>query len=955
MLGPWGIKIAELKRKISAERETIKNETIKAAGFYHHAKLYSQKVDDHFMPMFATNKNRADQNISKIPQILLSGWNETNWRSWKFDRPTIEDILPSGDFVESRFNSTKAFKVPVYIPFIGSNRTIILIGAGHSNEKCIALLQAIAIRSALMLPHQARFTLLDPAGHGQAFPMSQYLPMVRENTGDTRQDLDSVIRDMRRIISTYLDAVTPSFEQIPEIIRSNEQFEIILAANFPKQYDRRAIEAMQSLGSNGPNAGRYLFVHYNTDHELPRDLTMRDFENALYIDFSRNDQGITPCDLKYKPDSPPPPKLQKELLTNLRMSKPPERILDWDQIGRIPNDDWWTESSQSIIQTPIGGKGTTDILNLWFGVNHDNRPCAHGMIGAMTGAGKSNFYHVFILGLCIRYSPEELRLYLIDGKDGVEFQVYRNLPHAEVVSLRTAPELSRSILTELIAEKERRNSIFAEVGVRDFFSYREKEQPKGKMARILLLVDEYQELFEGDKDGIASTQLLQLSQQGRSAGIHMLLASQRFGAPGMLNQTAIFGNIHLRIAMHMTLTDRQALSEFGREGKHLIETCNLPGKIVVNDHSGDDGGNQLGKVAFLKSDQINSLLHQLVAKAKKSLSVDALPMTVIFDGKEQPNLVDNPQISYLLGRSQRLTLKELEAFARKPQNQGGLDVLDWFWAERPNIIWLGQEFAVRGQTKVIIRRRISENVMFIGDANTVRYGMLSAAICSLAITLDPKLVKFIVIDRSIPGVQWHHTLKTACNSVLGPAGFNFAFSQKNMDAAKLIEKMESELERRSRLQEENLIRGPSIFIILSDPDRVVDLVRQTGEFGKINSPLGEKLKKIFIEGPPLGIHVVISFSDLGAMKTIIDERRDLEFFRHRVALQMNEDRSFDFVRNRMAAMLQPDEPPPIAAIYADTQKDSMIRFKPYSIDATIGFDRQMNKIGNHLKKWRKIL
>ena len=101
----------------------------------------------------------------------------------------------------------------------------------------------------------------------------------------------------------------------------------------------------------------------------------------------------------------------------------------------------------------------------------------------------------------------------------------------------------------------------------DFASYRERGEPTGELPWILLLVDEYQELFDDDRDGVASALLRQLAEQGRSAGIHLLLGSQRFGAAGMLHQTAIFGNVHLRMAMQMTDDNVQALTEFGRQGK----------------------------------------------------------------------------------------------------------------------------------------------------------------------------------------------------------------------------------------------------------------------------------------------------------------------------------------------------------------------------------------------------
>jgi S-DNA-T family DNA segregation ATPase FtsK/SpoIIIE len=953
MIGPWKEKILKLEANIEKEREKIEKARRQACIFYKHGKQNAGKVDGYFNTLLKENVKEVEKKMGELPPPLNADWDDQKWQQWSFSEIILEDILHAGSLLEHRDGGAFDFKIPVYIPFIGGKKTIIIAGNSDTADQCLSLLQSFAIRVAAMLPHQAKFTLLDPVGHGQAFPMSQYLPSVRENSGDIRQDLDGVIIDMRRIISTYLDASTPSFEQIQETIRSNEQFEFIFAAHFPKHYDRRAIEALQSIGNSGANAGRYIFIHYNYSVALPTDISIDGFENVFQIDMAQASPSLTACDLRYILDKAPSPGLQKELLERLRKSKPPERILSWDETVGLEPKDWWTENSANIIQTPIGGKGTSDKLNLWFGVNNDNRPCAHGMLGAMTGAGKSNLYHVFILGLAVRYSPDELRLYLIDGKDGVEFQVYRNLPHAEVISLRSAPELSRSILTELIDEKERRNSIFTKVGVRDFTAYREKGEPEGKMARILLLVDEYQELFEGDKDGVASAQLLQLAQQGRSAGIHMLLASQRFGAAGMLNQTAIFGNIHLRIAMQMTLSDRQALTEFGREGKHLIETCNLPGKIVVNDLSGEDDANKIGKVSFLQSDEIVSLIQDLQKKAHEVLSPEALPQMVIFDGKSQPNLIENPQVVRLIDRPGRFTPEEWEARARKSLHQGGLDVTDWFWAEHPHVMWLGQEFNVKGQAKIVIRRRISENALFVGGNNPARFGMLAAMICSLAITSEPGSVEFTILDRSIPGTQWNKTLKKTCDLVLEPGNFTFKFSKKNKDAPEIVEEYVKILEQRSKLDEEELIKLPSLFFLLADPERIDDLVRKMGNYGKETSPLGKQLKKLYANGPALGIHLVVSFSDLGTMKAVFDERQDIENFRHRVALEMSEDDSFTFVRSRQASRLQIDGSLPISAIYVDLQKNSTTRFKPYSMEATIDFIEQLEQIGNKLINWKE--
>jgi S-DNA-T family DNA segregation ATPase FtsK/SpoIIIE len=688
-------------------------------------------------------------------------------------------------------------------------------------------------------------------------------------------------------------------------------------------------------------------------------MSMDGFKNAFYVN-TEDGGDFTSLNLQIKTDSAPSADLQAQLFQKLKEAKPPERILDWDSLVGLPQSDWWRESSTKIVETPIGARGGVDKLKIWFGVNNDNQPCAHGMLGAMTGSGKSNLYHVLIGGLAVRYSPEELRLYLIDGKDGVEFQPYRYLPHAEVVSLRSSPELSRSVLAELIAEKERRNAIFARVGVNDFSNYRAKGEPEGKLPRILLLVDEYQELFEGDKDGIASNYLLQLSQQGRSAGIHMVLASQRFGATGMLNQTGIFGNLHLLMAMQMKAADVQALTEFGRRGKALIATCDLPGKIVVNEKGGDDNANVAGKVAYLHPEHRDEILQALIERAN-SLSDDSLPRRVVFNGKAQPSLIDNPYIASLLRRTTWPTAQELEDFAREVVETGGLEIVDWFSAEHPRVIWLGQQFNVRGQAMVVFRRRVSEHVLIVGGANAARYGMLAAIIASLSANTKPAETQFVIFDRSIVGSQWSSVLQAVYESILQPAGFATQFSREATKIESILNALIGELDRRRNLSEEDIAKAPSIFVMMTELDGIEAMRRKADSYGGMaDSPLGEKLRRLYLEGSPLGIHLILSFAGVRPMANVIDERRGLVNFRHRVALQMSEDESHAFARSRKASQLQIEGPTPICALYVDLENDRSIRFKPYSSDASTvaqneSLTDQLRAIGNELAERRNRL
>lgn len=939
-------RVQELRGIIEGLNQEIREFQAKAKAYFEHGKRNAQKLDEYFTPILETNHSKLKTLLANQPAPVVDGWNSEKWSVWNAETSSEGKLVRIGELAD------KDFSVPTYLPFIGEGKTIILRSQGETVEIGAALLQSLVIRTALMLPHQSRYTLVDPAGHGIAFPMQGYLPQVQKNTDDVRRDLDQVIAEMQRIIQTYLNASITTFEKVPQDVRINEKYHFVFAADFPNRYDRRAIEALQDIDNTpGTKAGVYLFIHYNQDYELPRDMSMDGFKNAHYFDVGNEGEHFTDLKLSLSIDSAPRPDLQEQLFKKLKEAKAPERRLDWDNLVGIPKSNWWQEKSTDIIRTPIGARGGTDKLNLWFGVNDEGVPCAHGMLGAMTGAGKSNLYHVLICGLAVRYSPEELRLYLIDGKDGVEFQPYRHLPHAEVVSLKSLPELSRSILAELIAEKERRNDTFTRAQVKDYVSYRTKGEPNRRMPRILLLIDEYQELFEGDRDGIASEHLRLLAQQGRSAGIHMLLASQRFGAAGMLHQAAIFGSMHLRLAMKMAPADIESLTEFRRGGKALIATCDLPGKIVVNDRAGDDNANHAGKVAYLNSDHLKELLQSLTDKAK-SLPGESLPHRVIFDGKAQPELMENPHLKNLLHQSTWLSNEEMKNFV-----WDALEIANWFPEEHPRVAWLGQEFNVRGQAAIVFRRKASENVLVVGNRDNARYAMLAAILVSLGTNTSPAETQFIIYDRSRRGSQWNEALRTVHESVLLPAGFTSRFNSEPTEAKDVITFLNDELDRRHDLNEDEAITTPSIFVVMTELDTIDKLRRQsTSSYGAMTaSPLGQKLERLYKDGPRSGIHLVLSFSGVRLMTNVIEERRGLHNFRHRVALQMSEDESYTFVRSRKASQLQVEGPPPICSLYVDIESDKSVRFKPYSIDNTLfaqekSFIEQLDEMGQMLKQ-----
>src|SRR5262249_15415274 len=137
-----------------------------------------------------------------------------------------------------------------------------------------------------------------------------------------------------------------------------------------------------------------------------------------------------------------------------------------------------------------------------------------------------------ITNLALCYGPEEVELYLVDFKKGVEFKPYATyeLPHARVVAIESEREFGLSVLQRLDAELKQRGDRFRELGVQDLAGCRQLPGAP-HYPRILLIVDEFQEFFTED-DRLAQDAALvldRLVRQGRAFGIHVLLGSQTLG------------------------------------------------------------------------------------------------------------------------------------------------------------------------------------------------------------------------------------------------------------------------------------------------------------------------------------------------------------------------------------------------------------------------------------------
>lgn len=151
----------------------------------------------------------------------------------------------------------------------------------------------------------------------------------------------------------------------------------------------------------------------------------------------------------------------------------------------------------------------------------------HLLIAGATGSGKSVCINALIISLLYKYSPEEVKILMVDPKM-VELNVYNGIPHL-LIPVVTDPKKAAAALNWAVNEMTRRYKLFAECGVRNIETYNElfnKKKIDTKIPLIVIIVDELADLMMVCPHDVEDY-IARLSQMARAAGMHLVIATQR--------------------------------------------------------------------------------------------------------------------------------------------------------------------------------------------------------------------------------------------------------------------------------------------------------------------------------------------------------------------------------------------------------------------------------------------
>lgn len=189
----------------------------------------------------------------------------------------------------------------------------------------------------------------------------------------------------------------------------------------------------------------------------------------------------------------------------------------------------------------------------------------HVLIAGTTGSGKSVCTNSMIISLLYKYSPDEVKMLLIDPKM-VEFNVYNGIPHL-LVPVVTDPKKAAGALNWAVNEMENRYKLFAQYNVKDISSFNDLAKTSDvltKMPQIVVIIDEFADLMMTAPGDVESA-VCRLAQKARAAGMHLVIATQR---PSVNVITGLIkANITSRIALTVSsqIDSRTIIDSSGAE------------------------------------------------------------------------------------------------------------------------------------------------------------------------------------------------------------------------------------------------------------------------------------------------------------------------------------------------------------------------------------------------------
>ena len=435
------------------------------------------------------------------------------------------------------------------------------------------VLEKLAWRIAITVPaNLCEIVLYNGGIAGESFNtlsrLNRYLVGEREERilFDGNADVfDAVVTDAYASIVQRMSAINCAGKR--SLVELNEslgrdarmKYQFFILTDFPRNVKMQTVQKLAKIVDAGSRAGVYVMMSwdmnadfYNETHassSFDAQAMLKNMEllfpkdGAYYFSNSGHDNVLNRFKLTLDDAAIDPTEANTlaAYINNVvevakKNARPSALKQDFHQLESTPYESVTSEISVTV------GLDVNDKHPVT--VRFNSGDYIHAFILGQSGSGKSVLLNNIISSAILKYSPEDLMLYLMDFK-GVEFNRYRGVKHTKAVLVDNSdPQMTLEVLRELREENKLRVKLWQKESVNNIDGYN-KKYPHSRLPQILFVADECQVMFKAhtsnDTERLIQQEIAEIlniiATQGRSQGIHMLLATQQ------LDETDISGQI----------------------------------------------------------------------------------------------------------------------------------------------------------------------------------------------------------------------------------------------------------------------------------------------------------------------------------------------------------------------------------------------------------------------------
>lgn len=585
----------------------------------------------------------------------------------------------------------------------------------------------MGMRLFMMLPPgKVNFTFIDPVTLGESFAMFTRLVDIDDRTSEIINgkiwSAPGDIEDKLRIMTNHISNVTQrclqgkynnifEYNQVAE--QNAEAYQILMLMDYPAGLSDQSLKLLEQIVTSGPKCGVFTIIYRNESQykkvsERSYPLIKNIEDNFQVFNYSADTTQIICPNESVKNQQfiwngikmPNTERMDAIIATLKKGIKSADKVVIG--IEKVNNAES-TNTTKGGIRIPIGIHGANEVQYLTLGVGGSH----HALIAGVAGSGKSSLLHTIILQALTQYGPDELRIYLVDFKRGVEFKIYADykLPSFEVVAIESEREFGYNILKALEDEQRIRADKFKRVKDRKIDRIEDYRAlgDNYKMPRILVIMDEFHELFSNTNDQIgreSSEMMERIVRQGRAFGVHIILSSQSYANVGGLDKS-VYDQMAVRIVLKCSKADATMLLG---EGSSDVEQISIddPGRAIYNSEAGNKEYNSHFRVAFIAPSKHRSILEK-VSETTSKLSDNETRILL-------SNIEDNKYS--IFNQFSNYSAKDCDA---------------------PGRLHIGEVLSVDNNLRMELTRTEYSNMLMVGSDSDKARSMFAFAMLSLAI------------------------------------------------------------------------------------------------------------------------------------------------------------------------------------------------------------------------------